>query len=179
MEDAPERLLEFSAVRRIPAPPSRVWAGLTSKSQLEGWWSPSDLATRVRRLEVRLGGAVEMHVRYVPALLTADSTAPFRAAGVPISFDLRGTLSEFDVEHRLTFDLCLDLGRKGAGVGMRTRFELAPEGDATEVTISGAGASTPHWRTLGQRNLAAQLERLEQAVTGASAAVSASDLRSR
>jgi uncharacterized protein YndB with AHSA1/START domain len=170
MEDAPEPPLVLTAVRRIPAPASRIWAGLTSKHLLEAWWSPSDLATRVRRLEVRLGGAVEMHVRYVPALWTAESTAAFRAAGVPISFDLRGTWSEFEVERRLTFDLTLELDRKGAGVGMRTRFDLVPEGAATGVTITGTGASTPHWRTLGQRNLEAQLERLEQAVTGSGAA---------
>jgi uncharacterized protein YndB with AHSA1/START domain len=166
MDDAPP-LLELSAARRIPTTPERVWAGLTQADRLASWWSPPDLETKVRRLDARPGGVVELHVRYVPALWTATAGEAFRAAGVPISFDLRGTFREFRPPRRIVFDLTLDLGRHGAGVAMQTCFELVDERGGTRVTVTGAGASTPHWTTLGRQNLEAQLERLDRAVTAA------------
>ena len=96
--------LELSASRVIPHPPARVWAACTSKESLARWWSPEDLRTTVRRLDVRAGGQVVFHVRYVPALLTKDGAEAFRAARVPISFDLRGKLSEVVPGRLLTFD---------------------------------------------------------------------------
>ena len=164
MNAADEGELMLSATRRLAAPVPRVWSACTTKRELERWWGPADLQTTVRRLEVRKGGAIAFHVRYVPALLTRASAEAFRAAGVPIAFDLRGTVTELVPESLLVFDLTLDLGKSGAGIPMATRLELVPDGDATQVTVSGSGQPTPHWRTLGAQNLAGQLERLERVV---------------
>jgi len=157
--------LELSATRRVRGSPGRVWAALTSKADLEAWWSPEDLRTTVRRLEVRPGGRVEFHVRYVPVLLTSGASETFRAAGIPVTFDLRGQFRDVVVDRRIEFDLTLEIGRAGAGVEMLTRFELAPHGAETDVMVTGSGRDTPHWRTLGQRNLEGQLERLERQIT--------------
>ncbi|MGD0251039.1 MAG: hypothetical protein ABSB97_09190 [Thermoplasmata archaeon] len=102
-------------------------------------------------------------IRYVPALLTKDSAEAFRAARIPIAFDMRGVLSEVIVERLLTFDLTLDLGKAGSGVKTITKIELTPEGEGTRVNLIARGIGTPHWRTLGRQNLEAQLERLERA----------------
>jgi uncharacterized protein YndB with AHSA1/START domain len=157
--------LELVATRLLPYSPARVWAACTLKQSIERWWNPEDLRTTVRRLDLRPGGDVVFHVRYVPALLTKDGAEAFRAARIPISFDLRGKLTDFVQERLLTFDLTLDLGKGGAGVNTLTRFELIPEGSGTRVKLIASGKGTPHWRTLGKQNLEAQLERLEQAIT--------------
>jgi len=153
--------LELSASRWLAFSPARVWAACTRREFLERWWSPEDLRTTVRRLDVRPGGQVEFRIRYVPALLGKDSAQAFRAARIPISFELRGTLTEVLTERLLTFDLTLDIGKAGAGVKTITRLELNPEGEGTQVRLTAVGKGTPHWRTLGQQNLEAQLERLE------------------
>jgi len=156
--------LELTATRRLPFPAARVWTACTTKSTIEQWWSPEDLRTTVRRLEVRPGGEVLFRVRYVPALLTPGSKDVFRAARIPIAFDLRGKLSEVVLERILTFDLTLDIGKAGTGVEMITKFELNPDGDGTWVKLIARGKETPHWTTLGQQTLEAQLERLEGSV---------------
>ena len=164
MEAASPHDLELRATREMPYPPTRVWAACTSKSSLEQWWSPEDLRTTVRRLDVHPGGEVWFHVRYVPALLSPSSGEVFRAARIPISFDLRGRLSEVIVGRSLTFDLVLDIGKAGAGVSMATKLELTPLGEGTRVDLVARGKATPHWTILGQQNLATQLERLEHTI---------------
>ena len=156
--------LELSASRRLPYASDRVWAMCTTKVGLERWWSAEDLQTKVRKLEVRTDGEVDIHVRYVPALLTANGADVFRAAGVPIAFDLRGKLTDVVPERTLTFDLALDIGDAGARVGLVTKIELVPEGDSTRVSLIGRGPGTSHWIALGQQNLEAQLERLARAL---------------
>lgn len=161
--------LDLTASRWIPHAPVRVWAACSTKEGIERWWSPPDLRTTVRRWDLRPGGDVVFHLRYVPAILTPSAPEAFRAAGVPISFNLRGQLSEVHPGRLLTMDLTLDVGKAGAGVRMITRLEIVPEGSGTRVSLLGRGQGTPHWAALGQRNLEAQLERLEQVLdTGGS-----------
>ncbi len=161
----PRDQLVLTASRRIPADVRRVWHACTEGSKLERWWSPEDLETTVRRLEARPGGQVLIRIRYSPALVTADGAEAFRAAGIPITFDLRGALREVIPERLLVFDLTLDLGRAGAGIEMVTRLDFTPEGDATLVRIEASGSKTPHWASLGQQNLEAQLARLSAVAT--------------
>ena len=161
--------LALRASRWIPHEPARVWTACTTKQALEQWWSPEDLRTTVRKLEVRPGGGIDLHVRYVPALLGPASAEAFQAARIPIAFDLRGRLSEVEEERLLTFDLALDIGKGGASVEMATTLELIPENSGTRVNLIGRGEKTPHWVALGQKNLEAQLERLALAVERSSA----------
>jgi len=156
--------LELTATRWLPFPAARVWTACTTKHSIERWWSPVDLRTSVRRLEVRPGGEVRFRIQYVPALLTPGSQELFRAARVPIAFDLRGRVGDLVEDRSITFDLTLDLGKAGTGIDMVTRLELLPERDGTRVTLIARGKETPHWTTLGQQNLEAQLERLAHAV---------------
>ncbi len=160
MDAEGERTLSASRVMPVGIP--KVWQACTTKEAVERWWSPEDLRTSVRRWEVRSGGRISLHIRYLPAMLTPQAADSFRAAGVPIAFDLRGTLREVSFERLLDFDLKLELGRAGAGIPMATRFELARVAESTEVRVVATGADTPHWASLGQRNLESQLERLER-----------------
>jgi len=161
--DDPESL-ELRTSLWLPFSPDRVWAACTTKEIVERWWSPPDLRTTLRKLEVRPGGAVHFHIRYVPTLLSPESAEAFRAARIPIAFDLRGSLSEVVEERLLAFDLTLEIGRAGSGVDSSTRLEFVPEGSGTRVTIIGTGKGTPHWATLGQKNLEGQLGRLLEAL---------------
>lgn len=152
--------LELRASLDAPFSPSTLFTALTSGRLIERWWGPEDVRTTVLRFEPRSGGAVVLRIRYLPALVTPDASSAFRAAGVPISFDLRGTLAEFVDERVVEFDLELELGRSARGIRMVTRFELEPTADGTRLTGVARGESTPHWVALGQRNLESQLERI-------------------
>jgi uncharacterized protein YndB with AHSA1/START domain len=151
---------ELVSERQFSIEIDRVWEQCTSKRGLESWWSPEDLRTTVKRLEARPGGAVEMSVRYVPAMLDPKQEVAFRAAGIPISFTLRGTVREMERNRHVTFELTLTLDRAGAGITTVTRLEFEPFEAGTKVKLIVTGKSDPHMATLGQANLEGQLDRL-------------------
>jgi len=156
--------LELAAERWLPFAVDRVWEQCTSKRGLEGWWSPEDLRTTVKRLDLRPGGELVMTVRYVPAMLGTQSDVAFRAAGVPISFSLRGRIRELEHHRRLVLELMLTLDRGGAGIESVTELDFEPIGSGTKVRIAVAGRSERHRATLGKSNLEGQLDRLGRAL---------------
>jgi len=163
--NAPSTEPEFAAERWFPVAIDRVWAECTSKRGLERWWSPEDLRTTVKRLDPRPGGAVVMSLRYVPAMLGPQAEESFRAAGVPISFVLRGTIRECETKRCLVLELTLTLDRAGAGITTVTRLEFEATELGTKVKIVVTGRSDPHFASLGQANLEGQLDRLGRSLT--------------
>jgi uncharacterized protein YndB with AHSA1/START domain len=156
--------LDLEAARWYPVTVEKVWAQCTSKRALERWWSPEDLRTTVKRFDARLGGEVVMSMRYVPAMLGPQGEDAFRAAGVPISFSLRGTVREFEKNRRLVLELTLSLDRAGSGITTVTTIELEARDLGTAVRLGVSGRSDPHLAVLGRANLAGQLDRLGQAL---------------
>jgi uncharacterized protein YndB with AHSA1/START domain len=157
---SPTEDLEFAIERWFPAAVDRVWAQCTTKRGLESWWSPEDLRTTVRHLDLRAGGEVDLVLRYVPALLGPQQADAFRAAAIPISLFLRGKIRVLETNRRLVFDLTLTLDRAGAGIETVTQFYFEPVGGGTKVRLVVTGKTDPHWVTLGKANLEGQLDRL-------------------
>jgi uncharacterized protein YndB with AHSA1/START domain len=156
--------LALSAERWVPFPVGRVWEKCTTKEGLERWWSPDDLRTVVKRLDARPGGEVVLTLRYAPALLAPRHETSFRAAGVPLSFSLRGRVRELERNRRLVLELTLPLDRTGSGIDTVTEMDFSERGTGTLVRLSVHGKSDPHFATLGQANLDGQLERLGRAL---------------
>ena len=151
--ESPAESHDLTAERWFPVPGDRVWTQCTTKGGLEAWWSPEDLLTRGTRLEARLGGRVEISLRYVPAMLGPKAEDAFRAAGVPISLRQRGTVRDFEIHRRLALELTLTLDKAGAGVTNVTRLEFESVTTGTRVRLSVAGKGDRHWVTLGKANL--------------------------
>jgi uncharacterized protein YndB with AHSA1/START domain len=173
--DSPDDL-HFTAERTFPVPVERVWAQCTTKRGLESWWSPEDLRTTVKRLEPGVDGPVVLSVRYVPAMLEAGRSEAFRAAGVPISFELRGRIQEWRPNTRLVFALTLTLDRAGAGIETVTELDIDPADTGTHVRLVVGGKTNPHWKTLGRANVEGQLDRLGRSLgTGSRDAASRVD----
>jgi len=156
--------LELAADRWFPFAVDRVWELCTTKRGLERWWSPEDLRTTVRRFEPRPGGDVVLALGYAPAMLHPESTDSFRAAGVPISLVLRGTIREWQKDRRLVLELTLSLDRAGAGITTVTQLDFETTGGGTRVKLTVTGRSDPHFRALGEANLIGQLDRLGRAL---------------
>jgi len=157
--------LELAAERQFPVPVDRVWGQCTSKRGLESWWSPEDLRTTVQRFDARTGGEVVMSMRYVPAMLGPKSRDALLAAGIPLSFFLRGRIRELERHRRLVFELTLTLDRAGAGITTVTQLDFEPVGSNTRVKLVVAGKNDPHWVTLGRANLEGQLDRLGRSLS--------------
>jgi uncharacterized protein YndB with AHSA1/START domain len=159
----PERLT-IQVERAVAAPIQRVWQVWTTRSGLESWWGPEQIVVQVRRLDVRPEGAMDFWLRYAPALLTPDSPQRFAAAGVPIGFHVRGRFTEVAEPSLLAFYQELDLGKTAKPFRFSTRVELTEAGDQTRIKVIADGALSPHWSTLGEASLKAQLARLELAL---------------
>ncbi len=156
--------IELRATLWVPHEPARVWTVCSTKTGLEGWWSPKELRTRVLRWELRRGGGIVLRVRYLPALLTPGSGEAFRAAGVPVVLTMRGSVREVVEQRRMAFGLALDLGSGGDETETVTTLELTPEGSGTRITVVERGAQTPHGVALGPKILEGRLDRIARAL---------------
>ncbi len=155
---------ELRAERTIAAPPEAIWRACTTPSAVERWWGPPDLRTTVRRLEVRPGGAVLFHLRHLPALFGRAGSDAARAAGVPLSFAIRGHLEVVEPLRRLDFCLTLAVAGTEGGIDFRLRLDLLPEADGTRVAFFAAGPAASPGTDSGPANIDRQLERLADVV---------------
>jgi uncharacterized protein YndB with AHSA1/START domain len=104
-------------VRRIKAPPERVWAAITRPEQMTQWWGPDAGPTLKAEADVRPGGRFAVTFR----LLNGDEHTP------------TGVYREVVPEERLVFTW------EWAGHPEReslVSFRLAPIEGGTELTLT-------------------------------------------
>ena len=152
---------ELGAVRTIPRATSLVWRAATTPSSIERWWAPAGIRASVRRFDLRPGGAVVLHLRHLPVLLTGTEGRPTPAVGVPLAFVLRGEVAAVEPERTLDLRLALEIDRRTPPVNASLRFDFEAEGAATRVSLRTAGHPSTSGPTVVGAGLGAQLERLE------------------
>ena len=80
-------LLEMSLTRRFAAPPEVVFPAWTDAKQLAEWWGPKGFTNPVCKVDLRLGGAIYIHMR----------------APDGVVYPMTGRFLEIDQPHRLAF----------------------------------------------------------------------------
>jgi len=80
-------LLEMSLTRRFAAPPEVVFPAWTDAKQLAEWWGPKGFTNPVCKVDLRLGGAIYIHMR----------------APDGVVYPMTGRFLEIDRPHRLAF----------------------------------------------------------------------------
>jgi uncharacterized protein YndB with AHSA1/START domain len=110
------RLPSLTLVRRIKAPPARVWAALTQPEQMMQWWSPDAGPTLSVVAEVRPGGRFSVVFR----LLNGEEHNP------------TGTYREVDPERKLVFTWNLPGAPEPETL---VTFLLKPLDGGTELTL--------------------------------------------
>ena len=110
------RLPSVTIVRRIKAPPAKVWAAITQPALMMQWWGPDAGPTLSAEADIRPGGRFSVVVR----LLDGSEHNP------------TGIYEEVVPEKKLVFTWELP------GIGEReslVTFLIEPFGDGTELTL--------------------------------------------
>lgn len=153
-------LVPYHAEIVIAAPIERVWRAFTTKAGLEGWWGAEDVRTKVERLELRPGGALQILYVYAATASDPRPRRAFEGAGLPTEYRARGSYLEVDPPRRLESRQFLEFGPGAPALELRVSTELRQLEPGTRVLLTAASVPTSHWTALGRANLEGQLARL-------------------
>lgn len=161
--DEPTRgaeVVPVSEERESRADIARIWALCTTKRGLESWWAPEGFVMRVAELDVRKGGPVEFV--YTEASAAGDPAwhQQLERQGISTSWRARGVFEEVRSPTHLSFRQNLDFGPQRAPQPFRWSLDLRRVPSGTRISGRAEAAPTKHWKLLGRRNLAGQLDRL-------------------
>lgn len=146
--------------RSFPGDLQAVWDRWTTPSGLQSWWGPEDCITRVRRVEARPGGAVEIDYEYAPAAASPARAREFEQAGIPIRFTARGTFTTFEPRVRLDLEQRVDYGPGSPPQSLSLRVDLKASHGTIDLRVAARASASAHWRVLGRANLERQVDRL-------------------
>lgn len=129
MDDPAELLL----IRTFDAPRLRVWKAWTDAQQVARWWGPKDFTTPVCELDVRVGGAIRIHMQGPDGRL----------------YPMTGTYKEITPPEKLTYTSeALDENGKPLFQILST-ITFEEQGDRTRLTLhkrvlSSVPAASPY-----------------------------------
>jgi len=113
-------------VRRLPAPPERVFAAFTNPDVLRQWWGPEGASTPDPEVDLRVGGAYRLDI------VGSDGSV----------HGLTGEYIEIDPPRRLAFTWNWTQGNY-TGVETKVELDFVARDDGTELTLTHSGfAST-------------------------------------
>ena len=139
-------MAEAQVSRLIPAAPDKVWRTLTSREGMKAYMMGADVDA-----DWRVGGRIRMHGEYQGK-----------------QFEDHGEVRSFEPERRLAYTHVTAAAPDQAHL---VTFELKPQGDGTEVTVTqaaaGGGEHPDHARNkaMYEKTWAAMLEKLQAAVS--------------
>jgi uncharacterized protein YndB with AHSA1/START domain len=90
--------------RTYKATPEQVWAAWTDRRALEQWFAPGPMGVRVRRLDLRVGGAYEIDM-VGPETVTCHGTYTEVAPGRRLAFTWTWKGQEADLDTLCTLEL--------------------------------------------------------------------------
>lgn len=154
----------YRAARDIGAPVGEVWRVFTTRSGLEAWWPPEGFAFSVLALEPQVGGRVEFQYEEAFAALSPTWARELERIGSSSRWYARGSFLVFEPERRLSLEQSLEFGRGVPPIAYRLTAEFEGRGSSTRLTLEAESLTTRHWISLGERNLAGQLDRIEAAL---------------
>ena len=118
--------------RTYKAPLEDVWRLWTTKEGIESWWGPEGFVVKVRKLELRPGGALE----YAMTATDPPQIEALKGMGVPLTQVVRGTYKEVSPWRRLVYTNLADFipGVKPYEVTMVVELSAVPQGVRMLVT---------------------------------------------
>ncbi len=146
--------------RTYEASPEEVWEMWTTKEGLESWWGPERFTSTVLRLEVRVGGRLEIEMR------TEDPevVAYLESQGQATTSIENMTFTEVQPPSRLAF---LDHFNHAPDVepyDVACAVTFEPAAGGTKMTFTGEAMHDEHWTELATMGWNSQFEKLATAL---------------
>jgi uncharacterized protein YndB with AHSA1/START domain len=118
--------------RTFKATPEEVWELWTTAEGIESWWGPDGFYVKVRKLELRPGGAL----LYAMIAGAPDKIAFMDEAGMPRSVETRAFFTEVTPPRRLAFTHVVDFVPGVEPYELATVVELAARGEETHLVLT-------------------------------------------
>lgn len=135
-----------------------VWDLWTTQEGLESWWGPEGFATRVQRIDVRVGG--ELH--YAMTATAPEQIGFLEKAGLPITTEQRVVYQAVVPPTRLAYVSRADFIPGVAPYDVTTRVELRAEGAQVRMLVTIDAMHDAHWTKMATLGWQSQLGRLAQ-----------------
>jgi uncharacterized protein YndB with AHSA1/START domain len=135
-----------------------VWELWTTKEGLESWWGPEGFTTRVRRIDVRVGG--ELH--YAMTATAPEQIDFLQKAGLPVTTEQRVLYDTVDPPARLGYVSRADFIPGVEPYDVATRVALRAEGATVRMLVTIDAMHDAHWTKMATLGWQSQLDRLAQ-----------------
>ena len=151
--------------RTFNAAPEDVWTLWTTVDGIESWWGPDGFQVKVRKLELRPGGALHYDMIAVgPAQI-----AYMKKAGMPVSQPTRAKFTDVTPYTRLAFDHVVDFVPGVQPYDSATVVELSARGADTHLTLTVEAMHDEQWTQMAVMGWESELGKLARALAKKSA----------
>jgi uncharacterized protein YndB with AHSA1/START domain len=137
-----------------------VWTLWTTADGIEAWWGPEGFRVKVRKLELRSGGALH----YDMIAVGADQIAYMKRAGMPVAQPCRATIDEVTPPRRLAFTCVVDFVPGVAVYEAATVVELTTRGADTHLVLTIEAMHDEQWTNMAVMGWQSELGKLAQAL---------------
>ena len=146
--------------RTYDASPEEVWEMWTTKEGIESWWGPERFTSTVLRLEVRVGGRMEIEM----ATKDPEILAYLQSQGQkPVSLE-NMTFTEVQPFTRLAFLDHFNHAPEVEPYDVTCGVTLEPVEGGTKMTFTGQAMHDEQWTELATMGWTQQFEKLAVAL---------------
>jgi uncharacterized protein YndB with AHSA1/START domain len=133
-----------------------VWDLWTTKEGLESWWGPEGFVTKVRKLDLRPGGAFE----YAMTATEPAQIEALKAMDFPLTSVARGTYTEVIPRRRLAYTTLADFipGVAPYQVAALVEFQAGPKG--VRMVVQEDAMHDEQWTEMSRMGMSSSLDKL-------------------
>jgi uncharacterized protein YndB with AHSA1/START domain len=146
--------------RTFDAPVAEVWELWTTAEGIESWWGPDGFRVKVRKLELRPGGALD----YDMIATGPDQIAYMKKAGMPATQEVRAYFTEVTAPRRLAFTCIVDFVPGVASYESATIVELTARGQQTHLVLTVEAMHDEQWTNMAVMGWQMELGKLARAL---------------
>jgi len=146
--------------RTFDAPIDDVWQLWTTAEGMEAWWGPEGFEVKVRKLELRPGGALH----YDMIATGPEQVAYMKKAGMPLAQPCRAFYTEVTPTRRLAFTCIVDFVPGVESYEAATLVELAANGRRTDLVLTLEAMHDEQWTKMATMGWEQELGKLAAAL---------------
>ena len=151
--------------RTFAAPIEDVWELWTTKAGIEAWWGPDGFSTKVRKLELRPGGALH----YAMTATAPEQIAFLERAGMPLTSETHGTYDEIVARRRLAFTQVADFVPGVAAYDIATLVEFEQTARGVHMVLTIDALHDEQWTKMAEAGWRSQVDKLAKALAAKTA----------
>ncbi|MBS2027179.1 MAG: SRPBCC domain-containing protein [Deltaproteobacteria bacterium] len=135
-----------------------VWELWTTADGIEAWWGPEGFSTKIKKLEVKSGGAIH----YAMTAVAPEMVQFMKQAGMPTTTETKGHFSEVTPKTRLVLVQVMDFVPGVAPYDIASVLELSTKGKTVKMKVTVDAAHNEEWTTRSKMGWESQLGRLSK-----------------